>query len=311
MFVIVLNQNNLVPDGQNNKLLYKFPNSILFKDKYIAVSSIAMYYSWFNITNSFTNNTLTYTFTQVATTTTYTITIPDGLYEISDINAYCQFVMIANNTYWTDSSGQNVYPFDIVVNPNRYGIQLNTYLVPNQANAALAGFTPPSGIAPAAFWPTTEQNSVITFPASFNLIVGYPVGFASNANTANGYTPPSPTASSNYATKDAAGTLSYLSSVSPQVQPNPSILFSLSNINNPYTQPSSVIYSITPSVAIGEQIVEKPPNFMWNKMIDGTYNELRLTFLGSGTLAPIPLNDPNMTILLCIRDKDEMNLLGK
>jgi hypothetical protein len=45
-------------------------------------------------------------------------------------------------------------------------------------------------------------------------------------------------------------------------------------------------------------------------MIDGTYNELRLTFLGND-LSPLPIADPNMTILLTIRDKDEGFLAGK
>ena len=67
---------------------------------------------------------------------------------------------------------------------------------------------------------------------------------------------------------------------------------------------SFVIYSLSPSVAIGEQINEKPPNFLWTKFIDGTYNELRLTFLGTD-LRPLLIQDPNMTILLSIRDKDE------
>ena len=58
MFVLVLNQSNLVQDGQNNKLVYKFPNSVVLTNKYIAVSSITMYYSWFNITASLANNVL-------------------------------------------------------------------------------------------------------------------------------------------------------------------------------------------------------------------------------------------------------------
>ena len=59
MIVIVLNQNNLVPDGQNNKLVYKFPNSVLFKNNSIAVSSVSMYYSWFNISSIYNNNKFT------------------------------------------------------------------------------------------------------------------------------------------------------------------------------------------------------------------------------------------------------------
>jgi len=305
MFVIVLNQTNLVQDGQNNKLVYRFPNSTILKDKYIAVSNVSMFYSWFNITSTSGNNTLTYTWTSGAVTTTYNIIIPDGLYEISEINNYCQFVMIQNGTYWVNSVGDNVYPFEILLNPQRYAVQINTYLVPSSL--------PTGATVPVNFpgWPTTPQNPVITIPAKFNIIVGYTAGFATNANVNNAYVPPTPaTVQTNYASKLSNGTLSYLSNTSPQVQPNNNVLFSISNINNPYSQPSSIIYSLNPNVAVGEQIYETPPNFMWNKLIDGTYSELRLTFLGND-LSPLIINDPNMTILLTIRDKDEGFLIGK
>ncbi len=304
MFVLVLNQTNIVQDGQNNKLVYKFPNSVIFKDKYIAVSNVSMFYSWFNITTTNGNNTLTYTWTAGATTTTYSIVIPDGLYEISAINNYCQFVMIQNATYWIDSNGDYVYPFEFILNVNRYAVQINTYLIPTSLPT---GASVPSGFPG---WPTTTQNPVITIPASFNIIIGYSAGFVTNANLSNAYTPPTATVSSNYATKNGYGTLSYLSNVAPQVQPNNNVLFSLSNINNPYSQPSSIIYSLNPNVAVGEQIYETPPNFMWNKLIDGTYNELRLTFLGTD-LKPLTINDPNMTILLAIRDASEGFLAAK
>lgn len=299
MFVIVLNQSNIVPDGQNNKLVYRFPNSILLKDKYIAVSNISMYYSWFNITSSANNNTLKYSWTSGAVTTTYSIIIPNGLYEISAINNFCQFTMINNGTYWISSNGDNVYPFEIILNPNRYAVQINTYLVPIA--------TPPLYSIPANFagWPAVTQNSVITIPPNFNGIVGYTANFATNANVANAYVPPTPsTVNNNFVAKNIAGTLSYLSNTSPQVQPFNNVLFSLTNINNPYSQPSSIIYSLNPNVGVGEQIYETPPNFMWNKMIEGTYSELRLTFL-SNNLEPLIIQDPNMTILLTIRDKNE------
>ena len=304
MFVIVFNQTNIVNDGQNNKLVYKFPNSVVLKDKYVAVSSISMFYSWFNITTGFGNNIVTYTWTAGATTTTYTVTIPDGLYEIVELNNFFQFTMIQNGTYWITSAGANVYPFEILLNPTRYAVQLNTYLVPTSL--------PLGATVPGNFpgWPTTTQNPVVTFPAKFNIIVGYPAGFVSNANVSNAYVPPSPSASTNYVAKTATGTLSYLSSVAPQVQPNNTVLLSLSNINNPYSQPSSIIYSLNPAVAVGEQIYQTPPNFMWNRFIDGTYNELRLTFLGND-LQPLPIADPNMTILLTIRSQDEGFLAGK
>lgn len=304
MFVLVFNQSNIVNDGQNNKLVYKFPNSVVLKDKYVAVSSISMFYSWFNITVAYSNNTITYTWTALGVTTTYQVVIPDGLYEIAELNNYCQFVMIQNGTYWITSTGSNVYPFEIIVNPTRYAIQLNTYLVPTSL--------PVGASVPGNFpgWPTITQNPVVTFPANFNKIVGYSAGFTSNANLNNAYVPSSPIVNTSYESKTAAGTLSYLSSTAPQVQPNNTVLLSLSNINNPYSQPSSIIYSLNPAVAVGEQIYQTPPNFMWNRMIDGTYNELRLSFLGND-LQPLPIADPNMTILLTIRDINEGFLAGK
>ena len=298
MFIIVMNSNNIVQDGLNNKLVYRFPNSILLKDKYIAVSSITMYYSWFNIDSKYNNNYLTYTWTVGAVSTTYTVNIPNGLYNISDINYLIQYTMINNGHYLIDANGANVYYAEIIVNPNRYAIQLNTFKVPTSLPA---GYTAPSNFAG---YPTQTFNPIVAFPEKFNLIVGYSAGFISNGNVNNAYVPPTASSSNYYVSKDGAGTLSYLSNMSPNVQPNSSIYLSISNINNPYSQPSSIIYSVTPTVAIGEQVIERPPNFMWNKMIDGTYNELRLTLLGLD-YQPIQLNDPNMSILLTIRDKDE------
>jgi hypothetical protein len=309
MYVLVLNQNNLVQDGQNNKLIYRFPNSVNLTNKYIAVSSVTMFYSWFNISQALQNNRITYTWGATSTTpqTTYTITIPDGLYEIVDINSYCQFVMIANGTYWSDSNF-NYYPFDLKINATRYGVALTTYYINS------ASYPTPTYTAPSAGWPTVPQNSIVTFPANFNNIVGYPVTFASAQNlnnaTATAVPQPAPTQANNYYTANSAGIIQYLSSSSPQVQPNSNLLLSVSNINNPYSQPSSIIYSLTPSVAIGQIINDRPPNFMWNKMIDGTYNQIQLNFLGSN-LQPLPIRDPSMTILLVIRDRDEVGLSAK
>lgn len=300
MFVLVLNASNVdtSANNDNNTLVYNFPNSVVLKDKYIAVSQIVMYYAWFNITSKYSNNTFTYSWTVAGLTNVFPVVIPDGLYEITDINAYLQWTMIKNGHYLINASGDNVYYVELLVNPNRYAIQLNTYLVPQ---ALPVGFVQPANFAG---YPTTRQNPVVVFPLSFNNIVGYYSNFTSNSNFNNAYVPPTPDITNNYVAEDALGTLSYLSNTNPDVQPNSSIYLSMSNINNPYSQPSSILYAITPNVAIGEQIIETPPNFMWNKMIDGTYNSLRVQLLGIDK-RPIVMKDPNMTIILTIRDKDE------
>jgi hypothetical protein len=80
---------------------------------------------------------------------------------------------------------------------------------------------------------------------------------------------------------------------------------SITNIDNKYANPSSVIYSITPSVGIGALITEKPPEFNYNRLLRGSYNKIRLQFLGSGSLNPIQIADPNICIMLVIKDNDD------
>jgi len=295
MRTIILNQGNIVPDGQNNKLVYRFPNSVNLNDAYLAVSSVVMYYSWFNITSQYNNNTFSYNWINGAgVATTYTITVPNGLYEISTLNQLLQFTMIQNGHYLVDSAGNNVYYAEFLINAPRYAVQINTFLFPT---ALPVGYTNPAGVA----FPPQSFNPIITLPANINKIFGFVAGFATAQNLNNAFVPPT----SDYVSKLANGTLSYISTVAPQVQPNSSVLLNISNIDNYYAQPTGIIYTVVPNVAIGAIISEKPPQFAWNKMINGTYNELRMNILGTD-LQPILINDPAMTFILVIAQKDEI-----
>lgn len=293
MKTIVMNSSNLVNNGQNNQMVYRFPNSVLFKDAQLAFVSCSMYYSWYNVASTLSNNTFSYNWINGAgVATTYTLTVPDGLYEISALNDFLQYSFIANGHYLVNASGENVYYGEFTVNPSRYAIQIDTYLFPT---ALPVGWTNPAGVA----FPPQSFNPIITLPSMINDILGYVVGFATNQNLNNAYVPPTST----YVSKTATGTLSYISTKAPNVQQNSSLLFSVSNINNPYSQPTSIVYTLVPTVNAGEIINDKPPNFIWNTLTDGTYNELRLTILGTN-LNPIQINDPAITIVMAIKDKN-------
>jgi hypothetical protein len=284
---IIMNSTNVVPNGKNNALVYKFPNSVQFSNHTIAVQSISLYYSWTNINaNPLENNTFSYIWYVGATPTTYTIVIPDGLYEIEDINKLVQFTAIANGHYLINATGKFVYYYDIVVNPNRYAIQVNTFPVPT---ALPAGFTQPANWVG---YPTTTFNPSVIFPPNFSDLIGYADNFTTFINTGVGTT------------------LSYLSTTAPAVQPNSSIYLSMSNINNKYASPASIIYNITPRVGLGQQINEYPPQFAWNKLMAGTYNELRVQFLGLDK-QPITLLDPEMSIVFVINDNDGTDITNK
>ena len=290
---IVVNRNDLTNEGTgNNRFVYRFPNSVVFKNSYIALSQASLYYSWFNITSVLQNNTF-----QISIdghSTFISITLPDGQYEISDINAYLQQICIDNDFYMTDVDGNYVYWLEMVVNPTRYAVQLNCYQVP----AALpADNKSPHTFSGVAFYPQ------FLLPADFNKICGYVADFTTPVD-ATAFTTAYGTGTS-YA-ESANDTFSFISTTSPDVQPNANALISISNIDNIYASPNSIIYAITPQTGLGGLIQDKPANFAWNKLLNGTYNQLRIELVGNNNV-PLVMNDSNITLLFVIKDSNEIS----
>ena len=288
--IVLTGANVLSSDRSNSTLVYNFPSSVSFSNHEIAVSSVSMYYAWDNVggtTTQLNNNQLSYTWVALGVTTTYQVVIPAGLYEITDINNYLQFAFIQNGHYLINTAGQNVYYAEFLVNVNKYSVDINTFVVPTALPTGWA--TPTANAATgAAAWvdfPTQTFNPLITLPSTSNFhdLVGYAGGFVTSQNTGVGTN------------------LSYSSSVAPQVQPNPTLFLSCSLVNNPYANPSTNIFAITPTVAIGGQILIQPPEFTFNA-IQGTTSSLTFQLRGSNG-AVITIRDTNLAIILCIKEK--------
>jgi hypothetical protein len=293
MRTIIFNQSNVVAGRNNSTLTYNFPNSVDLTGAQIAISNVFMYYAWFNISAALRNNTYQYTVQNNTGTLTRTVVMPDGMYNITDINAYLQFAMIANNDYLITSTGSYVYFAEFLVNPTQYVIQINTFSIYTTAEATALGYTLPSagfgggaGTLPAL---NPQARIILTSGNDFYKIIGFADGFSTTAtNTAPG-----------------GSDLSFLSSTTPQVQPNPNLLISITGIDNKYSSPSTIIYSLAPNVGFGELISERPAQFNFNKFLAGTYNQLTLQFLGSN-FQPISIEDPNITVICVIRDRDDL-----
>jgi hypothetical protein len=283
---IILNQNNIVNlNNGNNKLVFQFPSSVRLSNHAVAISNVSMFYSWYNISDTLGNNTFQYTWSDNGGTVdyTFTVTLPNGTYNISDINAFLQSEMINNGTYAIDASGNYVYFLEMIVNNVEYAVQLNSFTVPTVAPSVGWTYQFPTAGSPL---PTTSFNPQFIIPSAFNKIIGY---------TPN-YTFPS--------TITSGVNESDISSQAPEVQPNPTLFLTMTGIQNPYTIPSSIIYSITPDANVGDQIVFTPPQLIFNKIIEGTYDRFSFAWLGSD-LNPITINDPSMTITLEIRNTNQ------
>jgi hypothetical protein len=274
IFPIILTQNNLVPSTYNNVYRYTFPGSATFKNSKIAVSTVQIYYSWQNVQSAYTNNTCSIIFPVGAGTATVNITFPDGAYSIADLNSYLQFIMIQNNYYLIDASGNYVYYVELVENAVRYSVQLNTYPVPV---ALPAGWTNPGWALPAVG--NTPQFVV---PATnFRNLIGFAAG-----------TYPSPAQALAY---------SALSSTTPQLSVVSSVLLGCNLINNRLANPRSLLYSFSPGgTQYGNLIESNAYQYSWVDIQDGTYSTVEIT-LYDNSYSPLKIIDTNLVIFLLVK----------
>jgi len=276
---IVLKSSNIT-DKTNSVFKYDFPNSVNLVDHEVALVSASMYYSWNNISTVLENRTFQYQYVDgTDTLQTVTVTLDEGLYEISDINKALQFSMINEGLYLIDSNSEYIYYIEFVINSVRNSVDINTYSVPT---ALPAGTTAPSNWPG---YPTTTYNPNFIATSRFNEIIGYASGFQTGLNTGNNTT------------------LSFSSSISPNVNPNSSILVDLDCIDNVYSNPTGIISSIVPDVAVGSLISVKPSELIFSPIRNGVYNSITCRLLNKDTLQPQQIEDNQIVIILGIRKK--------
>jgi hypothetical protein len=295
---LILNSSNIVAGSGNSKFQYNFPaGSFTFKDDVIGVQEIATYFSVFNITNNYNNRSYTY---QWVDGTFVNVVIPEGFYQLADINAHLQSVMYANTHYLINSSGQYVYLLEFKLNVSQYAVQLNSFLI-STTIATANSWVLPSG----ATWVLPTPNNVlptIVISASqtgFGNLIGFDAGaFPSSSITG---TPPATINTPSFAVSQ-----SRLSTKAPQITPYSSFLVFCSLVNNSSTIPSQLIYSFTPKDATFGALQVYAPNaeIGWNKVENGQYNNFTIEFrdqLGN----PVVFQDPNTLITLFLKNKDE------
>lgn len=289
MRTLIINGNNLVPNGFNDTYRYSFPvGSVDFKDDQVAVSSVNMYYSWFNITSAntgsrYNNNAFQYIWTDGGGSTTFTVTFPDGYYTVSQSNAYFQSQMVTNGHYLVDNNGEFVYYLEFVENATYYAIQLNAYPLPT---ALPAGWTNPEAI----IFPVTASTPqlIVLSTNNFNNIIGFNAGTYPPAIQATRY--------------------SKLSDYTPQVSPVNSLILSCTLLNNRYAIPSTLLYSFSPAgTAFGDLISIQPSEMSFVDIQDGAYNDFTIEFRDQN-LNRVAINDSNIVILLSIKNKMEYGL---
>lgn len=284
---IIFNSTNLVSDNQyNNVFRYVFPaGGAKFKNNSIALGELTMYNSFYNITSATTYSQYDNNFFQYIWVdgNTYDVLIPDGYYEIADINTYLQSVMTTNKHYLLNSSSEQVFYLEMEVNSNVYAVQFNCYAVPSTLPS---GWSLPSG----ASWtlPTSDETPqfVISSSNNFYKVVGFSAG-----------TYPSTAQSSTY---------SATSDLVPQVSPVNAILIRCSLANNTLSIPNDFLYAFTQgTTTLGQTITIRPPDFLYCPMYDCSANDITISFYDQD-LNNLYLVDTNLVAILVVADTDKI-----
>lgn len=276
-FPILLNINN---QTSTNQFTYRLSRPIDFSDFEIALGSVSIYYSWQAITAQRGNNTFKIIWPTGSTTTTYTITLPNGTYSASDLNNYLQYWSIQNKLYLINStSGSYQYFISCAENPSSYAIQFTM-----SPYVAQSGFTQPSGAPAFSTSGYTPQLQIIdSGSSSFSAIVGFSQGTYPSVQQATQY--------------------SANSNLIPQVDPIAAIIIGCSNLYNPLANNSQVLHTFTSSgVGYGGLINTSQANGISYCPMQGSNSELTIAFYDQN-MTPLQLLDPNVCIRLLIRPK--------
>ena len=283
---IIFNSTTVVTGSNNSRYRFNLAQTTMLKrGSYVGVQAITMPYSWFNITSANGNNTFSALFPTGAAPlgATLSVTVPDGFYTLAQLNAYFQFVMIANNYYLINSTGQYVYYAQFVYNTTSYDVEIDTFGVPT---ALPAGYTAPSAGWGGGALPATANTPQIVIPATNS--IGSIIGFSAGT-----YPPAQQTA-----------TYSVLSDLTPNLTPINSLIMQCNLVNNPYSQFSRTLYSFTPNVGFGSNIDIQNSYPAFVSIQEGYYGFVEIEFVDQN-YRPITINDPNLCIQLVIRDPDE------
>lgn len=278
---IILNSSNLVNNTLNNTYNFKFIGGGYFipENSQICVSSIVLPYSNFNISGGYYNNaSVTYIWNGV----NFTITFPDGFYQISDINNYIEQYMLSQNQYLiVTATGQYYYFIQLITNSTFYTNQFLLYPIPTSLPT---GYSAPSGFVYSTTTAYTPQI-IISSSNKFGSLIGYLSG--------------------TYPTALQTTPQSILGNTTPNLTPVNSYIVTCNICYNRTSFPTNVLDTFSPNASFGSNITYTPYQSKWIDTKAGQYTQMTCTIIDQN-YNPIRFNDSNVLISLMVRHPDRI-----
>lgn len=262
--------------GSEGSYRLKFPGSFQSrKDDKIALVSLTMYYSFYNITDLFENRTLIYSHGG----RDFTIKFDEGYYEISDINNYIKMKMREEGNVLLDDKGSYQYYIDVKLNINYYANTLTMKPVPS---VLPAGWTNPHNMA------LTGLTMMLKPQNKFGDLIGFE--------------------SENYPPLPQDKVYMKNSVKKPVISPVQNILIKTDWISdNRFHQNGDNLHNFTPSESFGSQISINPPEISYIRILAGLKKEIVVRFVDQLN-RPLILKDKEMLITLSLREPDDKEI---
>jgi hypothetical protein len=217
MRTLILNSSNVVANTNNSVFQYSFPagNVEFVEGEKLALGSLQMYYSTFNITAALGNNSFSYVWVDGRE---ITITIPDGFYDVSQLNDFLHFVMVQQGHYLLDTAGTYYYFLNFLVNSSTYQITISaypisltlypvaTYTIGTYAASTITTSSP----ATPVFWsrPTNPITPMVrVLSNNFRNVIGFAAGYYPQGQTGYAITVPTTSLAQAAITITATGTI--------------------------------------------------------------------------------------------------------
>jgi hypothetical protein len=267
--IILSKQNNI--STNSNELNIVLPSVYYAEGAEIALANLYIYFSWFNVTSAFNNNSYSYLWNGVS----FGVTMPDGYYSPLDMTGYLQYTMQQNGHYLQDPNGTNVYYMSFIQNAVYYADSVLCNAVPSSLPT---NWTNPHNISLNGLCP----QLVVPPNNDFGLLLGYAPG-----------TYPAVQQNTNYSSN---------SSFTPEISPITSISV-VSNLANTgdFNSVAGIIGSFSSGeVAFGGQIIIDRTFPVYYAVNDGRHANVSIKFYDDKNRS-LNIQDPNIIATLNIR----------
>lgn len=284
-YLLPFNSSVVQNNGFNNIYRREFVgNAVNFKNCEVAVHSINMYNSVFNIDRlAYNNNTLEILMPTGSTTISISITLQDGLYSYSDMTKLIQSLLVGQGAYLIDSDGNYRHYISLNENPVYYACQVD--LLPVPTSLPVGWSRPATGLysTGGAGLPTTSRVPILKISnQAFGNLIGFTLGeYPSSTQTIQ---------------------QSFLSNKSPQVHPISSYQVRCSLVDNKFTNPPDILATFDSAGTQSGQLISYRPNeHVFLPIADGSYNNITLTITDQNSNF-VRIRDVNLQITLIVKE---------